>query len=250
MKSFLLSFLIFFTLNAAQSTKQTVTIGLGAYMQTQPYKNISSIKVPSPVIFFDNSIFYIRWSRFGVYFLGKKEQDFSWGFSLTAQPRTYGYTPNNSSTLKGMHERKTSFEGGLAFSASYHKQHIESMLLTDILGRHDTWIFKTELGSTYHLNRFSFYPSFIVIYQSQKFLNYYYGVKHSEEIDNIRPAYTPNDGILIGAQTYIKYPLTKKLSTLINVRADLIPKTAYNSPIVNNRFIYCGLLSLIYKFEY
>ena len=90
----------------------------------------------------------------------------------------------------------------------------------------------------------------IVIYQSQKFLDYYYGVKESEEINGKRPAYTPNDGVLFGVQTYINYPLTEKLSTLINIRADLIPKTAYDSPIVKDRFIYSGLLSLIYKFEY
>jgi len=248
MKYFFILLLFFFTLNA-ENNKQKITLGLGSYIQTQPYKSVSPIFVPSPVIFFDNSLFYIRWSRFGIYFLGKKEKEYAWGFSLTAQPRTYGYKASDSTTLRGMDERKTSFEGGLAFSASYHKKYIESMLLTDIVGRYDTWIFKTEIGDEYHLNKLSFYPSFIIIYQSQHFLNYYYGVKKSEEIVG-RPAYTPNDGVLFGAQTYISYPLTKKLSTLLNIRADFIPNTAYNSPIVNKKFIYSGLLSLIYKFEY
>ncbi len=249
MKYLLILSLLFFTLNASNA-KQKVTIGLGSYIQTQPYKNVSSILVPSPVIFFDNSLFYIRWSRIGMYFLGKKEKEYAWGFSITAQPRTYGYKASDSKTLKGMDERKTSFEAGLAFSASYHKKHIETMLLTDMLGRYDTWIFKTEIGDEYHLNKLSFYPSLIVIYQSQKFLDYYYGVKKSEKIDGVRPAYTPSNGVLFGAQTYISYPLTKKLATLINLRADLIPQTAYNSPIVNKKFIYSGLLSLIYTFEY
>ena len=249
MKYLLILSLFFFTLNAADA-KQKVTIGLGPYIQTQPYKDVSPLLVPSPVIFFDNSLFYIRWSRFGMYFLGKKEKEYAWGFSITAQPRTYGYKANDSKTLKGMDERKTSFEAGLAFSASYHKKHIETMLLTDMLGRYNSWIFKTEIGDEYHLNKLSFYPSLIVIYQSQKFLDYYYGVKESEKIDGVRPAYTPSNGVLFGAQTYISYPLTKKLATLINLRADLIPQTAYNSPIVNKKFIYSGLLSLIYTFEY
>ena len=251
MRYIFLFFFLFFTLNAAENKKQKVTIGLGPYVQTQPYKgDTTPILVPSPVIFFDNSLFYIRWSRFGMYFLGKKEQDFAWGFSITAQPRTYGYKPNESKALEGMDERKTTFEAGLAFSASLDDKYIETMLLTDMLDRYDSWIFKTEMGNTYHLGKFSFYPSLIVIYQSQKFLNYYYGVKESEQIAGIRPAYTPSDGVLIGAQTYINYPLTKKLSTLVNIRADLIPQSAYSSPIVNDRFIYSGLLSLIYTFEY
>jgi len=247
---FILIFALFFiSLNAAD-TKQKVTVGAGPYIQTQPYEGAAPIFVPSPVIFFDNSLFYIRWSRFGMYFLGKKEKDFAWGFSITAQPRTYGYEAKDSKTLEGMDKRETTFEAGVAFSASYDDKYIETMLLTDMLGRYNSWIFKTEIGDEYHLGDFSFYPSVIVIYQSQKFLDYYYGVKESEEINGKRPAYTPNDGVLFGVQTYINYPLTEKLSTLINIRADLIPKTAYDSPIVKDRFIYSGLLSLIYKFEY
>jgi len=249
MRYFLLLSILFLSLNAADK-KQTLTVGVGPYIQTQPYKNVDPIFVPSPVIFFDNALFYIRWSRFGMYFLGKKEKDYAWGISLTAQPRTYGYEAKDSKTVQGMDKRETTFEAGLAFSASYHDKYIETMLLTDMLGRYNSWIFKTEMGDEYHLGKVSFYPSIIVIYQSKKFLDYYYGVKESEKIDGIRPAYAPSDGVLFGAQTYIKYPLTDKLSTLINIRADLIPQTAYKSPIVNDRFIYSGLLSLIYKFEY
>lgn len=250
MRFILLFALLIFTLYARES-KQKITIGIGPYVQTQPYKDAKPIFVPSPVIFFDNSLFYIRWSRFGMYFLGKKEQNYAWGFSLTAQPRTYGYKATDSQTLKGMQTRDTTFEAGLAFSASYHNDtYIESMLLTDMLGRYNSWIFKTEVGDKYTLGDFSFYPSLIVIYQSQKFLDYYYGVKESEKIDGIRPAYTPSNGVLFGAQTYISYPFTDKLSALANIRVDIIPQTAYKSPIVNDRFIYSGLLSLIYKFEY
>jgi outer membrane protein len=248
MRYILLLLLLFLSANADES-KQKVTLGMGPYIQTQPYKDVNPIFVPSPVIFFDNSLFYIRWSRFGMYFLGKKHKNYAWGFSLTAQPRTYGYKSSDSTTLQGMKEKKSTFEGGVAFSASYHDAYIETMLLTDMLGRYNSWICKTEIGNEYHLEKFKFYPSLIVIYQSKKFLDYYYGVKASEATE-IRPAYSPNDGVLFGAQTYISYPFTNKLSALINLRADYIPITAYNSPIVNNRFIYSGLASLIYTFEY
>lgn len=248
MKHFFIFILIALSLNAAQS-KQKITIGAGPYIQTQPYQNAKPIFVPSPVIFYDNGLFYVRWTRFGMYFLGAKHDNYAWGFSLTAQPRTYGYKASDSKVLQGMDERKTTFEGGLAFSASYGDKYIETMLLTDVLGQYDTWVFKTEIGDEYHLGNLSFYPSLIAIYQSKKFLDYYYGVKASEATAQ-RPAYMPSDGVLFGAQTYIKYSFTDKLSTLLNIRADYIPQTAYASPIVNDRFIYSGIVSLIYTFEY
>ena len=54
----------------------------------------------------------------------------------------------------------------------------------------------------------------------------------------------------LGAQTYIKYPLTKNLSTLVNLRVDKLPSQATSSSLVNDEYMYSGLASLIYTFEY
>lgn len=245
MKYFLILLLILSVANA-QEEKQKITIGAGPYIQTQPYNNVDDIVLASPVVFFDNGVAYARWTRVGIYFYGDKQEEYSWGFSLTAQPRIYGY---KSSDIQGMDERKTSWEGGLAFSAKTDKAYIEIMALTDMLDRHESWILKTEVGYDFEFANFSLYPSLIFIYQSSDFLNYYYGVKKSEELGT-RKEYIPNEGFQVGAQTYIKYPFTKKLSALVNLRVDKISKEATNSPIVNDDYIYSGLLSLIYTFQY
>ncbi|MCD6433730.1 MAG: MipA/OmpV family protein, partial [Sulfurimonas sp.] len=88
MKYLLILFLICIGIQA-EDKKQTITIGAGSYIQTQPYKDVDDIVLPSPVIFFDNGIVYVRWSRVGIYFLGNEKDDYAWGFSLTTQPRTY-----------------------------------------------------------------------------------------------------------------------------------------------------------------
>jgi len=229
--------------------KKKVTLGFGPYMQTQPYKGVDPLLVPSPVIFFDNSLFYVRWSRAGMYFLGDKGEEFSWGLSLTAQPRTYGYKAEDSKYLEGMDERETTFEGGLAFSASYNDTYIETMLLTDILVRYESWLFKTEIGDEFKLGKFTFYPSIIVVYESDEFVNYYYGVKQHEARAD-RAQFTPGAGWQIGAQTYIDYPFTDKLAGLINLRVDRLPSSALNSPLIESDYIYSGLVSLIYTFHY
>ena len=245
MKYLLILILIFLSLQAEEK-KQKITIGAGPYIQTQPYKDVDDMALPSPVIFFDNGIAYVRWSRAGIYFLGDKQEDYSWGFSLTVQPRVYGY---KASDIEGMDERKSSWEGGLAFGAKSDKAYIEIMALTDILDRHESWILKTEVGYDFEFANFSLYPSLICTYQSSDFLNYYYGVKKSEELGS-RKEYIANDGLQIGAQTYIQYPVTKNLSALINLRVDKLSKEATSSPIVDKDYIYSGLLSLIYTFEY
>jgi outer membrane protein len=243
---YILALFLFFSILHAQDKKQNITIGAGSYIQTQPYKNVDDIVLPSPVIFFDNGVAYIRWSRAGIYFYGDKQDNYAWGFSLTIQPRVYGY---KSSDIEGMDERKNTFEGGLAFSAKADKAYIEIMALTDILDRYESWILKTEVGYDFEFEHFSLYPSLILTYQSSDFLNYYYGVKKSEELST-RKEYIPNNGLQVGMQTYIKYPFTKKFSALINLRVDKLSKEATSSPIINNDYIYSGLASLIYTFQY
>ncbi|WP_455756621.1 MipA/OmpV family protein [Sulfurimonas sp.] len=245
-----MKFLISISLFLTSLFAQEIIVGAGPYIQTQPYKDVKNIVVPSPVIFFDNSVFYVRWSRAGLYFLGDRDDDYAWGFSITAQPRVNQYKASDSYALRGMKDKDSSVEAGLAFSASVDKSYIEIMALTDVLDRHDSWILKTELGYDFELGKFKFYPSAIFIYQSSKFIDYYYGVDSDETIAGIRDVYKANDGLQIGAQTYIKYPLTDKLSVLANIRVDKLSNEAISSPIVEDDYIYSGLLSLIYKFNY
>ena len=203
--------------------------------------------VPSPVVFFDNSLFYIKWTRLGVYFLGDKQEDFSWGLSLTAQPRIYGY---DSSDILGMDKRESSLEGGLAFSVQMDNTFFELIALTDIFDRHDSWVYNAELGYSLKLNNISIYPSILASYQSSKFTNYYYGVTQTEATKRSESAYIPSSGLQLGVQTYISYPLTNQLSVFVNMRADKLSNEATRSSIVSDDYIYSGLASLIYTFEY
>ena len=234
----------------AQEASQKITIGAGLYLQTQPYEGVKNILLPSPVIFFDNGLFYARWSRFGMYFLGDKNDDFSWGFSITGQPRVNNYKASDSLALTGMDDKKSSIEAGLAFSAAVESSYLEVMVFTDVLSRYDSWIAKAELGYDFELGKFKFYPSLIALYQSSKFMNYYYGVSHDESLTSSYAQYSANAGTQIGAQTYVKYPLTDKIAGFVNIRADKLPSQATNSPIVAKDYIYSGLISLIYTFEY
>ncbi len=245
MKKLFLFFATTFTLLA-----EDLTIGLGGYFQTQPYINTPPIIVPSPVIFYDNGIVYARWTRFGVYFYGKKTADLSWGFSLTAQPRPNGYKPSDSEALRHLTEKKTSLEGGIAYILAKGSTYLEAMLLTDTLGRYNSWIAKTEIGTKYVVGGWKFYPSVVLVYESKKFTTYYYGITQEESTRTAYPFYQPNGGLRAALQTYISYPLYKNYSLFFNLRADRLTNNAKNSPIVDDDFVYSGLASVLYTFDF
>ena len=251
MIKYLLS-LILLTLTLAG---EDLTLGLGPYFQTQPYKGASAIVVPSPVIFYDNGIVYARWTRFGLYFYGHKASkkagdDYSWGLSLTAQPRPNGYKPSDSSSLAGLDEKKTSFEGGVAFTIYGNNRYLEAMLLTDMLDHYDSYIAKVEAGMKQKLGDFTFYPSIIGVYESKKFTDYYYGISATEAARTSYDVYQPAGGLRIGVQTYISYPMIDKWSAFFNIRIDRLTNNAKNSPIVSDTYAYSGLASIIYTFDY
>ncbi|MDO8453195.1 MAG: MipA/OmpV family protein [Sulfurimonas sp.] len=240
-------YIIFLVALISTLMAEKVTLGAGAYMQTQPYKDVGTITTPSPVIFFDNSTFYVKWTRVGAYFLGNKQEDYGWGFSLTAEPRVNQYRATDSLYLTGMSDRESSVEGGVAFSANVYDAYIEVMALTDVLARHDTWIVKSELGYQFEHNNLTFYPSLLLTLNSSSFMNYYYGVNPNEATAS-RAAYNTENSLQYGVQTYIKYPLVDSLSIFMNIKAEKLSVQATNSPIVEDDSIYSGLVSLIYTF--
>ncbi len=250
MKKLIILLFLILTLNA-----EDLTLGVGPYFQTQPYKDASAIVVPSPVIFYDNGIVYARWTRFGLYFFGHKAnknegETYSWGFSLTAQPRPNGYKPSYSDALKGLDEKKTSFEGGVAFTVYGDDKYLEAMLVTDLLDRYDSYIAKVEAGFKKKLGSFTFYPSVIAVYESKKFTDYYYGISSKEAARTDYEIYEPGGGLRVAAQTYINYPIYKKLSAFFNLRIDRLTNNAKNSPIVTDTYVYSGLASVIYTFDF
>lgn len=237
----------------AGEVKQKVTIGLGAYFQSQPYKDVDDIVMPSPVIFFDNGIVYARWSRFGIYFYGDKAEsknDLSWGFSFTAQPRVNGYKPDDSSYLIGLDEKKTSMEGGLAFTVQKNGKYLEIMCLGDLFNRYDSYIVKAETGFEYKFKKLSIYPSLIGVYESKKFTDYYYGISNNEASRTSYLPYNPSGGLRVAVQTYLSYPIYKNYSAFFNFRVDRLTNEAKDSPIVDESVVYSGLASIIYTFSY
>ncbi len=246
MRSLLLSILLLMQLSA-DDHKTPLFIGAGPYIQTQPYKGADAQVVPSPVIFFDNHLVYIRWSRVGIYVLGSSKKDFSWGISLTAQPRPFGYKSSDSPTLRGM-SRNTSIEAGAALDMQYKDTFFNVVFFHDILNASNSYMARTEIGQHIKIDRFDLYPSLIAIYHAADFNNYYYGVKPSEATP-WRSAYSPSSSVSFGFQTYLKYNLSHEWSALINFRADTLSKEEQNSPIVSDKYMFSGLISMMYRFE-
>ncbi len=251
---------ILMLLTLTLQAKDSLLIGAGFYAQTQPYKDAEPVVQLSPVLFYDNSLLYVRWTRIGMYVAGEQRDKFSWGISLTAQPQILGYYQSRSLTqinssdkttiLSGMRERKSGWEAGVAIAAKYNNFFAESVALQDISNESNGLKLRAEIGYSYKSEKIMIVPSLLAVWLSQPMSNYYFGVEEYESDLSIgRSEYRSSAAVNTAAQTYFKYSFNKKYHALFNIRADYLAQTIQDSPLVDKRFIFSGLISLMYNYE-
>jgi outer membrane protein len=241
MKIFFLVFLVFTLFLKAENS---LSIGAGPYIQSQPYKNTDAFTLPTPVIFLEYEIFYARWSQIGVYFYGGDD----WGLSLMAQPRPYGYKSDDSKDLEGMNERKSSWEGGLSLAGKNDLGFAEIIYAHDLLNSSNRSLIRAKVGSKLENGRWTFVPTVMLFWFSKGFNDYYYGVTDKES-SLTRKEYHPNAGLNGAFESYINYQITPEWGILTNIRIDYLDSTISNSPIVSDSFILSGMISLLYTFD-
>ena len=236
--------LIFLLFTSLLKAENSLSIGAGPYIQSQPYKNTDAFILPSPVIFLEYEIFYVRWSQLGIYFYGGDD----WGFSLMAQPRPYGYEAGDSKFLEGMQTREDSWEGGLSLAGKNDLGFAEIIYAHDLLNSSNRSLVRAKVGSKLKNGKWTFIPTIMLFWFSKGFNDYYYGVTE-EESTLSREEYHPNAGLNAAFETYINYQISPEWGILTNIRADYLNSTISNSPIVSDNYILSGMISLLYTFE-
>jgi outer membrane protein len=237
---------VFATENSiSDDAESTALIGLGPYFQTQPYKDADPKLLPTPVIFFDNRLFYVRWTRIGMYVYGKQ----NWGISLTAQPRVFGYRARDSASLSAMSERHPTWEGGVAVGGQNSQGFAELTYFHDLLNYSNGFLVRLEIGKTISQGRWTHIPSFYIIRYSSTFNNYYYGVRPEERLPQ-RPAYHANAGVNYALQDFAIIELSKKWYISADLRADYLASEVTRSPIVGDQWMLSGMLALMYKVSF
>lgn len=218
-------------------------VGAGPYVQTQPYQGADPIVLPTPVIFFDNRLLYVRWTRVGLYVYGKQ----NWGISLTAQPRPWGYQAEDSEQLSGMAERLSNWEAGVAIGGKNQLGFAELTYFHDVQNRSEGSLVRLEIGKSFTNGRWYNMPSLFVIRYSDALLNYYYGVRPQESTVQ-RPAYEAKAGINFALQHFFMYEMSKHWFLSANLRIDYLASEITQSPIVDDQWMGSAMVSLLYKF--
>lgn len=220
-------------------------IGAGPYVQSQPYQGADPLLLPTPVIFFDNRLLYVRWTRVGLYVYGKQ----NWGVSITAEPRPWGYQAEDASALRGMAERKPGWEGGLAIGGKNRLGFAELTYFHDLQDNSDGGLLRLEAGTSFSQGRWLHVPSLYIIRYSDAIIDYYYGVSPRESTAQ-RPAYDAQAAVNIALQYFFLYEMNRRWNLSANTRVDYLAPEITDSPLVDDRWMASAMVSLLYKMAF
>nr|WP_246624806.1 MipA/OmpV family protein [Oceanobacter mangrovi] len=151
------------------------------------YQGFDRRVIPFPMVIYRGDRFHLYgpYARYDLARVGAV------GVALQVNPVFAGYSSSDSPALKGMDDRSYSMAGGLRMDYRPGNWQLNLTAMHDLLNVYQGY--ETTAGASYGLlvAGFRIEPGIQAIWQSQQYVDYYYGVKASEARPG-RPQYSPN----------------------------------------------------------
>ncbi len=198
-----------------------------------------NLPLPLIVITYDD---WLYWSFIGggLWLLQSSDRLAKMGVGIKIHP---GWKNDNDQILVGMADRKTSLDGYLNALLKTPVANITASLYQDIGNVSRGMSATIRFSHNFWVSpRFRLTPSAGAEWQSDKNVNYYYGVRPSEATID-RPAYEGTDTTNLGAGLGVNYRVGRNGSLLGNINATRLGSGITNSPIVNrdvSTFFFIG----------
>nr|WP_231937883.1 MipA/OmpV family protein [Burkholderia lata] len=226
--------------NATNVTRWGLGAGVGFAPST--YKGDSTRVLPFPLVYFDNKWVQVigttadlkigSWSGVSVALRGQ--------FSLFD-----GYKGSDAPILNGMENRRGAFWYGPALSWGTGFGTLSGSFL---FGGNKGERAKISFEKAFAFGQFSIAPHVGAEWLSNKYVDYYYGVRPSEARAG-RAAYSAGSTVNVSAGTRIDYRPTKQQTIFLDVGVSRLGDAITDSPIVGRRFVPEARVGYMYRFK-
>lgn len=231
---------------SASTGSRPFTAGLGVLYQDKPYRDYDSDEKSSlvPVIMYEGENFFVRGGSLGWKFIDSN------GLELAAvgEYLADGYESSDSDYLRGMDDRDPSFGVGGHIVWNPEALGFKFTAVTDAADNSDGHQVRGEIFYKHRAGDWMLRPSAGIVWQSEDYNDYYYGVKTSEARFG-RPAYSANDDFnyRLGAVAVYQQK-TSPWMFLAGVRYDIFGDEIDDSPIVEDDNQLSAVVGVAYTF--
>jgi outer membrane protein len=221
------------------------SLGLGVISSPRPYVGADNQTRAIPVLDLEYERFYFR----GILAGFQLAESGRFRLDIFGRGQFAGYEEQDSSFLAGMEERRETIELGLSAAWDLGAFELEATVAADALGRSDGAQASLELtwSKVFGRGDGGLFPSIGVVWQDADFIDYYAGVK-PEEARPGRPAFEGSSALNLGAGLRGFLKVTARARLVALVRAERLAGEYEESPIIDSRWGYFGLVAIAYEF--
>ncbi len=223
-----------------------VSVGAGVITAPRPYVGASNQTRAIPLLELSAGRFYLQGIRAGYTLLDGDGLD----LDLRVRARFGGLDEDDSPALAGMESRRGTAEAGLALDIDLGgRWNLELGAFADILARHGGFEGSADVGwrHVWGQGRFGVFPSVGLVWQSADLVDYYAGVRPAEARP-ARPEFAGRAALNLeaGVGGFCRIGSQWRVTALL--RGLRLADEFQDSPIVDRRWGYFGLLGLSYAF--
>ncbi len=222
------------------------SLGAGVISSPRPYEGASNETRAIPLLELSYKRFYLQGIRAGYRLVDGDRVD----VDLRVRAQFGGYEPSDSPKLAGMEERRETAEAGVAVEIGLGgRWGLELTAFADVLGRYGGGQASADLGwgNVWGRGRFGLFPSVGLVWQSSELIDYYAGVR-PEEARPDRPAFEGRSALNLDAGVTGFWRVAPRWRVTAVAQLQRLANEFEDSPIVDRRWGYFGLLGLTYEF--
>ncbi|MGC9491104.1 MipA/OmpV family protein [Vibrio genomosp. F10] len=214
------------------------SLGLGAFKGASEYKQTKGKIYTIPFVSYDSEIFSAS-TLSASYHMPLSH---SFWFDATAALRLQGFDETLSAYTKGLAERESSIDAG--FAANYLSEYLGLVrlhVMHDVSDTHQGYDVKLSYQYPLNLQAWEITPSIFVQHESDKLVDYYYGVR-SNEVEAWRTSYQGRSALRYGAGINITYSFAQNWSLFMMADIVQFSEGITDSPLVDtDTTLYSGL---------
>ena len=219
-------------------------LGFLSRVETSPYRGADARVDLMPLYLYEGDRFFLRSNMAGVRVSG----DHAAGLELFVERRLEGYPEDETpDVLEGMETRNSEADAGARYYGEWGAHHWDLSVRQDISNNSHGTELRAAYGYLWENDRWSVQPVFTAAWRSGDLNDYYYGV-NAVDVTPDRPAYNAGAGINLTAALYARYRILQNWSLLGGVFVTQWSSEVGDSPLVDSRTQWGGMLGAAYDF--
>jgi outer membrane protein len=227
-----------------QTFRKRWSVGAATIVSSSPYVDRKPRLFGIPIITYQGDNLAVMGPQATYSFYKNSHFNFSMGLKVNFE----GYNESDSDFFNGMSDRKLTLEGGLEVQYNFMpKWNLKLDAYHDLLGINNGFRSNLSVSRSFGPYKWKLTPSLGLRYESQNYVDYYYGVQESES-NSERPEYHPDFSVIPYLScSWLRF-WGENWVSMVTVSGTYLDKEIQDSPLIEGDYSVSFVAAFAYRF--